>query len=187
MKQLLKITAVTIFMFAMTSVASAQKVGHVNVDSLTKIWPAWKQVVDSISGMQVAAQKQLMLMQQQYDQKLREIDSTKSSSSETLMRLRYTQLQQIEDNINGFAEIEGARLQDYQIRMADSLMKVMNDAISRVAKAKGYTYVLDSSKGGQVLFANPADDIFVAVCAELKITIPAPKPKTPAPGGTQPK
>lgn len=181
MKQFIKLVAVAIFALAIPSIGNAQKIGHFDVDSCLKIWPAYQKVIDSLSNYQIAAQKQAQSLQLQYAAKAHEIDSTDPTSSDLLKSLRRTQLQQIEDNYNAFVEYAAQEAQVIQAKLVDTLYKQLDAAIIRVAKAKGYAYILDSSKGGQVMYANPADDVFAAVCAELKITIPAPKPKTPAP------
>ena len=187
MKLFIKIVAVAVFSFAVPTAGNAQKIGHLDVDSLLKIWPAYQKVIDSLTNYQIAAQKQAQSLQLQYAAKMREIDSTDATSSDLLKSLRRTQLQQIEDNYNAYVEYAGQEAQAIQGKLVDTLYKQLDAAISKVAKAKGYTYILDSSKGGQVMYANPTDDVFALVCAELKITIPAPKPKTPTPGAPAPQ
>lgn len=185
MKPFIKIVIAAVVLFAAPKFASAQKVGHLNVDSMLKIWPAYQKIVDSLTAYQLNVQNQVRKMQLEYDAKLREIDSTKNISSETIMRLRYTQLQQIEDNLNAYVELESQQMQDLQVKMVDTLYKQLNKAISAVAKEKGYAYILDSSKGGQVMYSDPAYDVFDAVRIKLNIPVPKPKP-TPAPGGGAP-
>lgn len=184
MKHFIKLVAVAIFVCAVPNISKAQKIGHLDVDSLLNIWPAYQQVIDSLTNYQINAQKTAQQMQLAYAAKMHEIDSTDATSSELLKSLRRTQLQQIEDNYNAYVELAAQEAQAIQLKLSDTLYKQLNSAIAKVAKAKGYTYILDSSKGGQVLYANPADDVFDAVRIELKIPVPAPKPKTggaPAP------
>jgi outer membrane protein len=185
MKQFITLVAIALFSFAAPSVGHAQKIGHLDVDSLLKIWPAYQQVIDSLSNYQIAAQKQAQALQLQYAAKMAEIDSTDKTSSELLKSLRRTQLQQIEDNYNAYVEYAGQEAQIIQAKLVDTLYKQLDVAITKVAKARGYTYILDSSKGGQVMYANPADDVFNYVREELKI--PVPVKKTPAPGTPAPK
>lgn len=182
MKHLIKIVAVAVLAFAVPNVSNAQKVGHLDVDSLLSIWPAYQKVIDSLTNYQLNAQKQAQALQLAYAAKLQEIDSTDATSSELLKSLRRTQLQQIEDNYNAFVELAGQEAQVIQMKLVDTLYKQLNAAIARVAKTKGYSYILDSSKGGQVMYANPADDVFDLVRQELKIPVPVKKP-APAPGG----
>lgn len=182
MKKFIQVVAIAlVFIFTAPSL-NAQKIGHLDVDSLLKIWPAYQSVIDSLTRYQVAAQNQAQLLQLQYLAKLHEIDSMKGKDSPLIASLRTTQLQQIEDNYNAYVEYAGQEAQIIQAKLVDTLYKQLDAAISKVAKAKGFAYVLDSSKGGQVMYANTTDDIFLLVCTELKITPPKPKaPGTPAP------
>jgi outer membrane protein len=189
MKQLIKIVALAVMFFAVPAASSAQKVGHLNVDSLLKIWPAYQQVVDSLSNYQIQAQKTIQTMQIEYAAKQREIDSTKSTSTPLLQALRENQLKQIEDNLYAYVQLAEQEAAAIQTKLVDTLYKQLNGAIEAVAKEKGYKYILDSSNGGQVLYADPADDVFEAVRMKLKIPVPtkpAPKPGTgPAPAPTK--
>ncbi len=182
MKQFIKVVAIAIFMFS-ASAANAQKIGHLDVDSLLKIWPSYQAVVDSLTAYQLGAQKQAQNLQLQYMAKAREIDSMKTKDTPLIAQLRATQLQQIADNYDAYVEYAAQEAQVIQAQLVDTLYKQLDAAISKVAKANGYGYILDSSKGGQVMYANTTDDVFLKVCAELKITPPKPK----APGTGTPK
>lgn len=180
MKQYLKIVVAAALLFLAPKITSAQKVGHLSVDSLLKIWPAYQGVIDSLTHEQARVEDQARKMLVEYDAKARERDSLKPTSSPTLQRLRDVQLAQMEQNYNDYLEVESYRLQFLQAQMTDSLYKILNTAITAVAKEQGYTYIMDSSKGGQVMYADPKLDVFVFVCGKLNIKIPPPK----APGGS---
>jgi outer membrane protein len=180
MKHLIKLVAVAVFMFAVPNVSNAQKIGHLDVDSLLKIWPSYQKVIDSLTNYQISAQKTAEGMVTLIMAKRAEIDSMKGKDSPLLQQLRATQLAQLEDNYQQYVDLAGQEVQIIQASLTDTLYKQLNGAIARVAKAKGYAYILDSSKGGQVMYANPTDDVFEAVRMELKIPVPV---KKPAPGG----
>lgn len=182
MKQFLKVVAIAVLMFSAPVLANAQKIGHVNVDSVLKIWPKYQAVVDSLTRYQINAQKIAEGMGMQILAKRHEIDSMKGKDTPLIQQLRATQLAQLEGTYEQYITLAGEEVQMIQMQLVDTLYKELNAAIAKVAKAKGYTYVLDSSKGGQVMYANPADDIFLAVLAELKIPVPVKKTTTPAPG-----
>ena len=181
MKHFIKVIVVALVLFAVPRTGAAQKIGHLDVDSLMKIWPAYQNVVDSLTRYQINAQKTAEEIANQIIKKRMEIDSTKGKVSPLIAQLQQTQLAQLESNYEAFVELAGQEVQIIQATLVDTLYKQLNTAITKVAKAKGYTYILDSSKGGQVMYANPTDDVFVAVCQELKITIPPAKPNVPAP------
>ena len=181
MKQFIKLVIVAVFVCAAPSMTSAQKIGHLNVDSLLKIWPAYQAVIDSLATYEIQAQKTVEQMQYELAAKKREIDSTSKTSTELLKALRLNQYKQIEDNLYAYVQLAQEEMGMIQASLVDTLYKQLNKAIADVAKEKGYSYVLDSSKGGQVLYADPNNDVFDLVRLKLKIPTPTPKPKAPAP------
>jgi outer membrane protein len=186
MKHLFKVVAIAILLCASPAISSAQKIGHLDVDSLLKIWPKYQDVVDSLTRYQATAEKIAEGIVYQIYAKRNEIDSMKGKDTPLIAQLRQTQLQQLESTYEQYVTLAGQEAQVIQAQMVDTLYKQLDAAIKKVAKAGGFNYILDSSKGGTVMYADPSPnaDVFKLVCTELKITIPAPKPKTPAPGGT---
>lgn len=177
------ITAIAI-LFIATSFAGnlqAQKIGHFNVDSLLSIWPAHNKVVDSLSNYHIAARKTAEGMYMLIVAKQIDIDTNKATDTPLLAQLRMTQLQQLQSNYETYIQLAEQEAQNIQASLVDTLFKQLDAAIVRVAKAKGYSYILDSSKGGQVMYANPADDVFEAIRIELNIPVPVPKPEPSVP------
>lgn len=162
--------------------SNAQKIGHLDVDSLLKIWPSYQQVVDSLTRYQISAQKTAEGMGMQILAKRAEIDSMRGKDTPLISQLRATQLAQLESNYEQYIALAGEEVQVIQMRLVDTLYKQLNAAIAKVAKARGYSYILDSSKGGQVMYATPTEDVFDFVRLELKIPVPVKKTT----GGTAP-
>lgn len=191
MKQFMKYVIVAVIFFAAPKFASAQKVAHLDLDSLLRIMPDYQKVKDSLTNYSIAVQKTLLGMEIEYERKARELDSLRPTLSPLMIQLREKQLADMQQNYAAFAQAAEQEAQIIQINLVGPLYDKIQKAIADVAKEKGYKYVLDSSKGGQVLYADPADDIFDAVRIKLGIPKPAPAPGgSPAPGGTpapQPK
>lgn len=182
MKQFIKYVIVAVIFCAAPKFASAQKVAHLSLDSLLKIMPDYQKVKDSLTNYSIAVQKTLLGMEIEYERKARELDSLRPTLSPLMIQLREKQLADMQQNYAAFAQAAEQEATIIQINLIGPLYDKIQKAIADVAKEKGYKYVLDSSEGGQVLYADPADDIFDAVRIKLGI----PKPATPAPGGGAP-
>ena len=187
MKNLITAIAILFCTCAVPANANAQKIGHFDVDSLMKIWPAYQKVVDSLADTQIMYQKTVAAMYQEIVRQEILIDSMKDKDSPLIAELRGTQLLQMKSNYEQFIQVAEQQIQDLQARLSDTLYKQLDAAIRHVAAANKYTYILDSSKGGQVMFADPVNDVFDLVRQELKIPVPVKKtvqePAVPVMGG----
>jgi outer membrane protein len=184
MRHFIKLMIVAVILCAAPNVASAQKVAHINLDSLLKIMPDYQHIKDTLTDYTVKVQTTMLGMEQEFMLKQAEYDSLKKKGvlSPLMLSLREKQLSDMQQNYANFAQAAEQEALMLQNSLIEPLYKKIEAAVAQVAKEKGYRYVLDSSKGGTVLYANPEDDIFALVCLKLGVTIPKPTP--PAPGGT---
>ncbi len=184
MKRLFKLLIAAAIICAVPNLASAQKVAHINLDSLLKIMPDYEAIKDTLTNYSIQVQTQMLGMENEFMLKSAEYDSLKKKGvlSPLMLQLREKQLADMQQNYQAFAQAAEQEAATLQNNMIGPLYKKIEDAVAAVAKEKGYKYVLDSSKGGTVLYADPLDDIFDAVRIKLKVPVPV-KP-APAPGGT---
>lgn len=181
MKNFIAIAAVVISFCAAPNSLQAQKVGHLDVDSLMKIWPAYQKVIDSLADYQIQLRTTADALAQVIYKQEHMIDSMKDKDTPLVAALRKTELEQMKGNYETFITIASQEVEAFQAKLADTLYKQLDVAIARVAKENGYTYILDSSRGGQVLFANPTNDVFDLVRQELKIPVPVKKQEQAVP------
>ena len=183
MKQVIKIVIAAIVLFAAPKFSTAQKVAHINLDSLLKIMPDYQHIKDTLTSYSIQVQKTMIGMEDEFIRKSAELDSLKKTGTITplMIQLREKQLSDMQQNYAAFAQAAEQEAAALQASLVEPLYDKIKKAVEKVAKANGYSYVIDSSEGGALLYADPAHDLFVKVCAELKITIPAPKPAGGAP------
>ena len=190
MKKFIKIVVAAFFLFSAPTLCSAQKIAHINRDSLIKIMPDYKIITDSLAKYEVSVKVTLDGMEREYAIKANEYDSLKKAGALSALReqLYMKQLSDMQQNYAAYAQAAEEEFALIQQNLVLPLFKKVDDAIAAVAKENGYTYVLDSSKSlGVVLYSRPEDDIFMKVCTKLGVTPPKPTPKpgTPAPGGNK--
>ena len=185
MKQVTRFAVFVLLLISAPTVMKAQKVAHIDRDSLLRIMPEYKTITDSLSRYSLSVQRTMISMEEEYGRKMGELDSLRKSLSPLMVQLREKQLADMQQNYAAFSQAAEQEMMTIQNNLVTPLFKKVDDAIAAVAKEKGYTYVLDSSEGGMVLYSRPEDDIFNLVCLKLGVTPPA-KKVTPAPGGTAP-
>lgn len=146
--------------------ASAQKIAHVSLDSLVSVMPETKIAKDVAQDYLKMLDQEMLSMQTEFESKYKDYMEKEASFSEPVKQNKQQDLQQLQKRIEDFRM---QAQQDYQKKYADLTAPIMEKAkkgIEAVAKESGYKYVLDTSMGN-VLYSEPADDIFVAVKKKL--------------------
>ncbi|MEK6616795.1 MAG: OmpH family outer membrane protein [Bacteroidota bacterium] len=152
-----------------TSVSSyAQKTAFIDLDSLLSVMPemteAKKVSADHYKQLEVT----LTTMQKDLNDKLADYQANEKVYTDLIKNMKQKELQDLNQRIQDF-QVQAQT--DFQ-KKNDELTKPINGkakkAIEKVAKAKGYKLVIDSS-AGVLLYTEPAEDIFNAVKAELGV------------------
>lgn len=188
MKQLVKFALAALLLIAAAPVSvSAQAkatpaaVAHFDLDSLLDVMPDFKKASDDAGAYYKSLEGQLMKMQGELDLKMAEYDSLNKIWSPLIKGLKEQEIVQLQQNMQQF---QTSAQQDFANKRADLLKPIyekIRNAAKAVAARRGYKYVIDSSKSSAVIiFASPADDIFLDMLKELGIPIPLATPK-PAP------
>ncbi|WP_295669897.1 OmpH family outer membrane protein [uncultured Mucilaginibacter sp.] len=168
MKRVFKVALVAVCMLFVGNFAKAQtKIGYINFGELVRNMPEFKTVQTSIESYQKQFVDQLTVMNNEYQQKGKEFQTTQGTMTDAIRSAKQAELADIQK-----------RMQDYNTdaqqkvdAKSNELIKPITDkakaAVSQVAKTKGYTYVLDSSQGSPILVSPEGDDLMPAVKAAL--------------------
>jgi len=168
MKRVFKVALVAVCMLFVGNFAKAQtKIGYINFGELVREMPEFKTVQTSIESYQKQFVDQLTVMNNEYQQKGKEYQATQATMTDAIRSAKQAELADIQK-----------RMQDYNTdaqqkvdAKSNELIKPITDkakaAVSQVAKAKGYTYVLDSSQGSPILVSPDGDDLMPEVKAAL--------------------
>jgi outer membrane protein len=178
------------FLFAMVAVAgtllagnvNAQtKIGYIRIDDIVSVMPELapeKVNMDTVGQQYIkdSVLPEVEYKRDEYNKKLMEYsDTTKKLSAQVkeLMLKDINELQQYLGSVeSGIQQILQAKQQEFLRPFYAKAKK----AIEAVAKKKGYTHVMSTDT---FLVAPEADDISLAVVAELGIKLPEqPKPAT---------
>lgn len=176
MKNLLKGAVVVLGLFATTSLANAQqKIGHINADEIFQQTAEFKSATEQLKVLSEAKQKEIEGMVTLLQEKEKEandlmLNQSEANKAETQTKLQtigqeYQQMQQRIQEVQKVAQEEVGKKQ--QELMAPIQTKVMN-AITAVAKEKGYAYIIDIGGGVAVYYAG-GDDVSADVKTKLGI------------------
>ena len=171
MKNILKLAFVGIILMTATAV-SAQKIAHIDLDSLISLMPESKTAQQSVQNYGKQLEQQVTAMQTELQTKYTEYQEKAKDMAEVVRATKEKELNELNTRITEFQQQAQA---DYQRKTAE-LSKPVYDkaktAIDQVAKENGYKYALDTSTG-LILYSDPADDILALVAKKLGITMPA--------------
>ncbi|MDQ3110277.1 MAG: OmpH family outer membrane protein [Bacteroidota bacterium] len=156
---------------AQTKASSDFKIAYFDMDSLLTIMPEFKVVSDSAQVFYLRLEAQLNDMNV-YIQKLKEEIISKDWTKE-VAAVKAAELEALQTRAKKFQEIAREEYAAYRERLLAPVIAKINAAAKKVAKEKGYAFVLDGGKEvGIIIFANESYNIFDDMCKELGIPLP---------------
>ncbi len=179
MKNIVKKTALGVVLIASSfTTVNAQKIAHVNLDSLIRIMPESKVAQQGVQAYAKQLEQQVTAMQDELKTKYTEFQEKSKDLAEVVRASKEKELNDLNTRIQEFQQQAQA---DYQKKTAELSRPVYDKAkkaIDLVAKENGYKYALDSSSGA-IIYSEPADDILSLVIKKLGITNPQPISQLP--------
>lgn len=189
----------TLILFAVLAFslpAGAQKIAHINFDSLVSVMPETKTATEVAQSYLKGLQDEIIAMQNELETKYKKYMEDEPNLSELVKKSQMESLQQLQARIQDFQQQAAEDYKRKQEELTRPIFEKAKKAVDAVAKEMGYKYVLDTSPSNNtVLYFDGSDDIFVAVKKKLE-SMPAavipgsqptqPKPATPAPKPASP-
>lgn len=164
--------------------ATASAVAHINLDSLLDIMPAFKKASDSAQIFYGQLEQAMYQMNIELQRKGAEYDSLNKLWSPPIKAIKEKEIYDLQQRIQEFQQTAQDSYTQRRTQLLVPIFESIQKAVKEVAIARGYKYVLDSSKSATVvLYAADSEDIFNDV--RLKLGIPL--PVKPAPGTGTPK
>lgn len=176
MKHFFVILLFCVSVFAVNAQSKAQsgadfKVAYFDRDSLLKIMPDYKAAADKAQQFYQNLEKQISDMNMSQQLLVEEI-ATKDFTPQA-KAIKEKELTALQNDIAAFKVTAQEEYKAYNERMLAPMIEKINAAAKKVAREKGYAYVLDGSKSaGIIIFANESYNIFDDMCKELGIPVP---------------
>lgn len=166
MKNSIKKAALTLLAMGAFSVTVAQKVAHIDLDSLVSMMPETKTAKAVAETYLNDLRKTSTAMEEELQKKYNDYLASEATLSDLVKKTKQDELNSLQTRIQDFnAQAE----QDYRKKYAELTAPIMDKAkkgIEAVAKEGTYKYVLDTSIGS-VLYSEPSDDVLMLVKKKL--------------------
>ena len=152
---------------ALPMIASAQKIGHVSSQEIMAVMPETKKMAERLDSLQNVYETQLANMQEEFNKKLTEFQQQQTTMTAGVKEFRQQELAEMEQRMQMFYQTIQKDLQAKQVEYLQPVQTKLLEAINKVGKAQGCTYVMD--KASMLYIAPDALDLTSAVRAELGI------------------
>lgn len=158
MKHLKTLLFAAILFVGTTSLATAQsKVAHINTTDLVQAMPEMKSAQAEIEKLSKTYDAEYKTMVTELQNKVTQYRAEVETKTEEENNKRAQEVQQIEQSIRQYQAQAQEDLSKKEAALLKPIFEKAKAAIDKVAKARGFEYVLDSTQGGGVLVAAGAD------------------------------
>lgn len=158
MKQLKSLLiAAVLFVGASQTVSAQAKVAHINVSDLMTNMPEMKAANTQLEKLGKTYDNEYNTMVEEFKTKIKKYDAEAATVGEAVNKTREAEVQDMRARIQEYQQTASTELQKKQEEIVKPILEKARTAIQKVAKAKGYQYVLDSSTGSGVLLADGPD------------------------------
>lgn len=156
MKQLKSIFIAAAFFLSAQFVTAQSKVAHIDVSELMTNMPAMKTAQAQLEKIQKSYDAEYNTMVQEYQTKMEKYrtEAENGTASDAVNESRAKEMQDMGTRIQQYRETATKELQQKELDLVKPIMEKAQQAIQKVARAKGYEYVLDSTSGSGVLMAD---------------------------------
>ena len=157
--------------------ANAQKIAHINLDSLISLMPESKAAQASLQEYSKQLEDQVTTMQNELKTKYDDYQAHSKDWPEVVRAAKEKEMNEMQQRMQDFQQQAQTDYQKKQAEVAKPVYEKAKKAIEAVAKENTYKYVFDTSTN-LVLYSEPSDDIIALVIKKLGIT-PGTTPVTP--------
>lgn len=148
------------------AVSAQTKVAHINVSELMTAMPDMKAANAQLEKLTKTYDTDYNAMVTEFKNKVSQYEKEAATVTDVVNETRSKEVQDMQKRIQEYQQSASKELQTKQEDAYKPIIEKAKAAINKVAKAKGYQYVLDSSQGSGVLVAD-GPDILVDVKKEL--------------------
>lgn len=170
MNKLFKVLFLTVAMFVMNGVVSAQvKIAHVNTAEILDAMPDKARAEKELETYYGELEKQMQVMAKEYETKMQDYTANQATMSNLVKQSKEKEIMDLQSRIEQF---QSNAAQEFEAKRAEKLSPILEkiqNAINAVGKEKGYTYVFDLATGAAVYVGTDAVDATKDVKAKLGI------------------
>lgn len=144
------------------------KFGHINTNELLRMMPGREEARQELERYARELEETFTAMQNEFETKYMEYLENQETFSQIVRQSKERELQSLNERIMEFQESAQIDLVEQEERLLNPIIEKARNAINKVGREHGFTYIFDTS-GGSVLFWERGEDIMPLVREELGI------------------
>lgn len=142
------------------------KFGHINTNELLRLMPGREQAMADLERYTRELEETFVAMQQEFQTKYQDYLENQENFSQLVRQSRERELQSLNERIMEFQQSAQEDLLAQEERLLSPIIEQARNAIQKVGREHGFTYIFDTS-GGSMVFWENGEDIMPLVKAEL--------------------
>ena len=158
MKQFKTLLIAAILFLGAVSMANAQsKLAHINTQDLIAAMPDMKNAKNQLEKMQKTYENEIKNMATALQNTMKRYQAEAATKTDDENAKRAQEVQSTRDNILKYEQNAQQEMGKKQENLIKPVMEKARLAIQKVARAKGYQYVIDSTNGSGLILADGPD------------------------------
>ncbi len=158
MKRLKSLLIATVLFLGTSYTINAQaKTAHVDVNEIISKMPAMIDAQKQLEKLSATYDAEYKTMAQEYQAKIEKYDREAKEVGDAVNATRQTEVQDLVKRITEYRDNAQKELQKKETDLVKPLMEKIRLSISKVGKAKGFQYVLNSADTSLILLADGPD------------------------------
>lgn len=142
---------------AYNSVNAQAKLAHVDVTEVASKMPAMLDANKQLEKLSATYDAEYRTMAEEYQNKIKKYDQEQETVGDAVNETRKVEVQELIKRITDYRDNAQKELQKKEMDLYKPLQEKIRVSISKVGKAKGFQYILNSSDVNQVLLADGPD------------------------------
>lgn len=169
MKGLIRFAIVAAMFVAGVTTVSAQqvKLGYIKFDELVTSMPEYKTAGEEFEKKVQEIETQRTKMQEEWTVAVKEYEEKAATYTQIVRQAKEQEIMQMQQRIQSFVELAQQELQTVNEQLMTPIYEKAKKTVDEVAKANGFTYVLDA--GALIYTAPEAIDLMPMVKSKLGI------------------
>ena len=162
----IRISLIALLLVFSFSTFAQSKIAHINTTELVASMPEMNDAKTELEKLAKTYETDIQTMAAELQSKVKQYDSEAAAQTDEENAKRLQEVQGMEQSIRQYQAQAQQELQKKEFDLLKPITEKAQAAISKVADAMGFDYVLDSTQGQGVIIANGAD-LMIEVKKEL--------------------
>ena len=161
MKKLSKVLVLLVLAMGMGFAANAQsqKIAYVDSSVISESMPEAAKIQQDLQAYYAELQQEYQSMATELQNKYKDYQANEATMSPILRQSKEKELVDLQGRIQEFESNAESALAEKRVELMQPLLEKVQDAINKVGKEKGLTYVIDKALGVVVYIGDDAIDI----------------------------